>query len=737
MKKRQIVLAMMAAGLLTTPISALSVQAKQAIGTEDWTVDTDYTKLLISPGADETKLNFSWYSEKVQGEVSRAIGTKAGVQIAKKADMNGTEFPTNAKFFPVEELNEVTTLKNGDSYYINRVDTTGFEENTSYVYRYSSDGVTWSSPQDYKTKDFDRFQVLYVGDPQIGSSGNVQTDVFGSEGGQGWNTTLTAANTRFPNLSYMISVGDQVEKATDILTSGGKQDANKDFEVEWAGFMQPSLLRNLPVQTLVGNHESSGVNLKNHTNVPNESSVGTKAGNDYYYTYGSTLFMVLNTNNSNAADHTVFMDQAVKANPDAKWRVVTFHQDIYGSGAPHSDSDGAEMRKWLAPVVDKFDIDVVLTGHDHAYSRSYQLENGQVLSDQQADEAGRIINPTGTVYMTANSATGSKYYDLIAQQQYYIAERDQKFHPNYSVLNIDDASFSIDTYDVTTGEKVDDTYTIVKSAKYEDLRKLVEKTGDVEESKYTAESYKTYKNAYKTAKALCDGSSALDETTIANAYADLNSAYNNLEIKTVTPTPEQPSTPDVSMPAFTWKDTNTNILLTAKEGVFPKDAKATTQKVTAGEAFQDMNKRINGLLKNVAMYDISFLDANAKSIQPNGSVEITIPLDDMLKGKELGIYTVNGDALESLKYEIKGNNVVFSSNHFSLFAIGEKVKKTTPNPTETKPSVKPDANESVIKDTSAMDSTILFADVIAILGLSGGSLYYAKKKFNWSFYTRK
>ena len=46
---------------------------------------------------------------------------------------------------------------------------------------------------------------------------------------------------------------------------------------------------------------------------------------------GEGLFVVLNTNNYNVAEHQKTIEEAVKAYPDAKWRIVTIHQDIYGS----------------------------------------------------------------------------------------------------------------------------------------------------------------------------------------------------------------------------------------------------------------------------------------------------------------------------------------------------------------------------------------------------------------------
>ena len=115
---------------------------------------------------------------------------------------------------------------------------------------------------------------------------------------------------------------------------------------------------------------------QNHFNVPNpftEETNPTKAGHGYYYTYGNALFIVINANNYNAADHEALIKKAIKANPNTKWRIVVMHQDIYGSGLDHSDSDGILLRTQLTPIYDANKIDIVLQGHDHTYARTYQL----------------------------------------------------------------------------------------------------------------------------------------------------------------------------------------------------------------------------------------------------------------------------------------------------------------------------------------------------------------------------
>ena len=68
--------------------------------------------------------------------------------------------------------------------------------------------------------------------------------------------------------------------------------------------------------------------------------------------------------------------------------------------------------------------------------------------------------------MTANSASGSKYYELIATQQDYIVARSQNWLPSYSVITMDADSFSIETYQITddgTVETIDEAFTIEKT----------------------------------------------------------------------------------------------------------------------------------------------------------------------------------------------------------------------------------------------------------------------------------
>ena len=477
--------------------------------TKEWKrVATDYTQVSLTPGADETELNFAWYS-KDEGKATPVVHF-------------GTD-RSNLKAFTGTSAAVDTSLTDGAKYVYNHVTVTGLKENTTYYYTVEKNGVE-TDVETYQTRSFSTVKMLYVGDPQIGASkGQPQggEDLVADSGAAntaarndafGWNRTLEIAAEQNPDLSFIISAGDQGNKT------------GKAKEEEYAGYLSPDLLASLPVATTIGNHDSLNADYMYHFNNPNATDYGTtEAGGDYYYSYGEGLFIVLNTNNYNVAEHKQAIAEAVSSDPDAAWRVVTIHQDIYGTGLDHSDTDGMILRTQLTPIFDQYDIDVVLQGHDHTYSRSkllygdgqthgtyefqlnadgsdYDWDNayntqtsskiplypeegdtaGQTLLDNfQADNkcytiettsGNTVTNPNGTLYMSANSASGSKFYELISAQQDYIAQRSQNWLPSYSVITMTPTSFSIDTYQITDkgqAEAIDQTFTIRKTGEGE------------------------------------------------------------------------------------------------------------------------------------------------------------------------------------------------------------------------------------------------------------------------------
>jgi Calcineurin-like phosphoesterase. len=165
------------------------------------------------------------------------------------------------------------------------------------------------------------------------------------------------------------------------------KDASKS-EIEYTGYLSPEALKSLPVATTVGNHDADNANYTYHFNRTNASELGSNkvVGGDYYFKYGNALFIMLNTQDTNVAEHKQFIEQTVAANKDCKWRIVTLHQDIYGSAEHSNEPEITNLRYQLTPIFEQNDIDAVLTGHDHAYSRSKMLLGGTKANDYTDNE---------------------------------------------------------------------------------------------------------------------------------------------------------------------------------------------------------------------------------------------------------------------------------------------------------------------------------------------------------------
>lgn len=342
--------------------------------TNTWETEKNNSgKILLTPGATENDLNFAWYSES---------STTAVVKLSNNEQM------TSANTYDGTSITIDKTNVAGTNYTIsNKVSIVGdIQPNTTNYYQYSSDnGTTWSDVYTYKSKSSDSYDVILVGDPQIGASGstgqgtdddtNIAVDTYN------WNETLTKAIETAPNAAFILSAGDQI----DYSTPDG--NGNSIRESEYAGYLYPVALRSVPVATTIGNHESKG---------------------DYYFSNGDNLVISLNSNNRNVEEHRELMEKAVVSNENAKWKIVMLHHDIYGSGSPHSDINGANLRILFAPFIDEFKIDVCLTGHDHSYARSYQIIDGTAIDYDGSNNIA--TNPEGTLYIAAGSASGSKFF---------------------------------------------------------------------------------------------------------------------------------------------------------------------------------------------------------------------------------------------------------------------------------------------------------------------------------------
>ena len=402
----------------------------------------------LTVGENEESMNITWYANSLK---------EGQLQIVKEAQLINGEFPQDATTLTVQPQ-----LSNDSQFSYYQTTLSQLEENTKYAYRLINEDKV-SETYTFQTKDFDgSYNFVLAGDPQIGASGNATSDT------QGWEQTLQDSVEKF-NPNFILSAGDQVNIANN--------------ESQYAGYLEHTQLTSVPQATTVGNHDSSSNSYSQHFNLPNETEYGkTNAGSDYWYTYNNTLFMNINTNNMSTAEHKAFMQKAIEKNTDVRWKIVVFHHSIYSVANHAVENDILQRRQELAPVFDDLGIDVVLMGHDHVYVRSHIMKGLQV--SQKTTGLSSVTDPDGILYVTANSASGSKYYNIQSGiSTDYVDVMDQSKQRSISHIEVSENEFKITTYlynNESNEWKNLDQFSIVKSALMNDSEmKLSDETTSV------------------------------------------------------------------------------------------------------------------------------------------------------------------------------------------------------------------------------------------------------------------
>ena len=626
----------------------------------------DSSRIILTPGKTAKDLGFAWYSQK-KGEPAVKIGKKEDLSDAQEFKGTATE---------INRSNQKNTYKAS-----NKVTVEGlFEENTTYYYSYTDDvkNPNWSEVQSYTTKKTTNFQTILVGDPQIGASGsqgqgtaddiNIAVDTFN------WNKTLEQAKITAPNASFILSAGDQIDYAgTD------SSDGKNVRESEYAGFTYPALLRMLPLATTIGNHESKGTDYKYHYNNPNsEDGLGsTNSGSDYYFSYGNVLFISLNSNNRNTVEHRELLKIAVESNPVAKWKVVMFHHDIYGSGQPHSDTDGANLRALFAPLMDEFGIDMCLTGHDHSYARSYLMADGTAI---QYDDSV-AINPEGTLYIAAGSASGSKFYKLATTKQYYIAERSNTQIPTFSTIDFSDESIVIKTYDYN-GNKYADDYTLYKTGEKVSMKDLIAQAKEIKNDGYTEASWNKLQSEIAAAEDLmkytAEDKGAVQLAAVYDKTNDADNANDMLNYYGYAQGDYKRGDSTALKAGFSTlldKTMDMQLLIAKKKFENQYDslleAKVNLQKKETNKNDNNNNNNGNNTDNNVTPAATAKLQLKAgkKTVKAGSTIALK-------KGKTVQLsLTINGVTGKNVKYKTSNKKVVKISSTGKMKAVKKSKKK--------------------------------------------------------------
>ncbi len=260
---------------------------------------------------------------------------------------------------------------------------TGLKPNTLYAYRVGDKNL-WSEWSHFRTAaaEDEPFSFIYFGD--------AQNDLKSK-----WSRTIRQAYSHMPQADFMMHAGDLINIP------------HKDHE--WGEWFYAGgwIYQTMPSIMTPGNHEYHAASptervLSRHWKptftLPENGPEGLEE-TTYYFDYQGTRFISINTpaflyNKQDSAKQVVWLEKILAEN-DQKWTIVTMHFPIY---SPAFERDNPGLRSALKPLFDKYNVDLVLQGHDHTYARG----------GNNLPIGARVLDSTGPVYVV--SVSGPKMY---------------------------------------------------------------------------------------------------------------------------------------------------------------------------------------------------------------------------------------------------------------------------------------------------------------------------------------
>jgi predicted MPP superfamily phosphohydrolase len=207
------------------------------------------------------------------------------------------------------------------------------------------------------------------------------------------------------NYQIVVLVGD------NLYGSERPQDFQKKFEIPY----KPLLDAGVKFYACLGNHDAREQRYYKLFNMNGK----------LYYTFDpkpNVRFYFLESTYP-VPEQIQWVEQELKASSN-DWKIVVFHHPLYSSGERHGSD--LRLREVLEPLFLKYNVSVVLNGHDHFYERVKPQKGIQyfVVGSGGQLRAGNIDRRSGItaqgfdtdlVFMAAEITGDEMYFNAIAR----------------------------------------------------------------------------------------------------------------------------------------------------------------------------------------------------------------------------------------------------------------------------------------------------------------------------------
>ena len=148
-------------------------------------------------------------------------------------------------------------------------------------------------------------------------------------------------------------------------------------------------------------------------------------------------------------------------NKDIDWIFVMFHKPMYSPLSKQFEE--YIIRNKYQPIFDKYGVDLVISGHNHIYSRTLplsfnKLNISQPIVDQNSNSTtsnnSTFTNPNGTIFLVVGVGGAEPY--RITEKPYYVANQYNKGF-GFVDLKIDGKRLDGVLYDINLNCKMETT----------------------------------------------------------------------------------------------------------------------------------------------------------------------------------------------------------------------------------------------------------------------------------------
>lgn len=351
--------------------------------------EPDAFLIVTNPGEDTSKeMNVAWHSTILGTFVEYTTKEDTGFASAKQVlgECNAVTYYDDGIYANITDYKCDATLTNltSDTEYIYRVGKTNF----SAVYGFTTSGTS-------------AFTFMYFSDVHV----------------------YPSTPSRYNSAQNLINTIESKYRNLKFIVTGGDMTAYGSVRDQWTSYYTLSMFSKYMIASTPGNHEyynrkaelyaDSRKYFDMYSNNPDNGAAGVENGS-YFFQYGNVLFISLDSEAWRLAsqpdeyetNQKEWLENVLENNPSQY--TILFHHYFYYAG-----NEVGSYMKSLQPIIDKYGVDLVLTGHDHVYTRSNRIYNGTNGTDSKK----------GAIYITGSAIGDRLEAESYLSTDVYVAKK--------------------------------------------------------------------------------------------------------------------------------------------------------------------------------------------------------------------------------------------------------------------------------------------------------------------------